>query len=339
MFSAVTGFYDPDGGRGHRRALPARGRRPDLHPGLHAGRPGRRRAARARPHRHRAGLGPRRRAPRHARPRRRPSPTAPSPPAAPSWRCVTSARSSSSPDRAASAVCPPQVPVAYGALQNGGGWPRYDRSDRAEGETAMASFTRGFLGRGHEERDPRLPPGQYDTGRLAGADRRGHARPRHRHVDVHASRAWSSSRRRGRGTRSTPCRRRRYDGRHPLRHHVVEARHDLRRRLGRHAARRRPARCRRRRTCWRARHTGYTTNLPLADVTGGKAWVVWEVDGEPLPVEHGGPARLLVPHLYFWKSAKWVAGPAAARPRRARLLGAQRLPRPRRPLARAALPG
>ena len=55
-------------------------------------------------------------------------------------------------------------------------------------------------------------------------------------------------------------------------------------------------------------HTGYTTNLPLADVTGGKAWVAWEVDGMPLPREHGGPARLLVPHLYFWKSAKWVAG-------------------------------
>jgi DMSO/TMAO reductase YedYZ molybdopterin-dependent catalytic subunit len=55
-------------------------------------------------------------------------------------------------------------------------------------------------------------------------------------------------------------------------------------------------------------HTGYTTNLPLADVTGGKAWVVWEYDGQPLAVEHGGPARLLVPHLYFWKSAKWVAG-------------------------------
>jgi DMSO/TMAO reductase YedYZ molybdopterin-dependent catalytic subunit len=55
-------------------------------------------------------------------------------------------------------------------------------------------------------------------------------------------------------------------------------------------------------------HTGYTTNLPLADVTGGRAWVVWEFDGRPLPIEHGGPARLLVPHLYFWKSAKWVAG-------------------------------
>jgi DMSO/TMAO reductase YedYZ molybdopterin-dependent catalytic subunit len=53
---------------------------------------------------------------------------------------------------------------------------------------------------------------------------------------------------------------------------------------------------------------GYTTNLPLADLTGGKAWVVTEWEGEPLPREHGGPARLLVPHLYFWKSAKWLEG-------------------------------
>ena len=51
---------------------------------------------------------------------------------------------------------------------------------------------------------------------------------------------------------------------------------------------------------------GYTTNLPLADVTGGKAWVAVTYAGAPLAPEHGGPARLLVPHLYFWKSAKWV---------------------------------
>ncbi len=51
---------------------------------------------------------------------------------------------------------------------------------------------------------------------------------------------------------------------------------------------------------------GYTTNLPLADLTGGRAWVVDTYEGEPLPPEHGGPARLLVPHLYFWKSAKWL---------------------------------
>jgi DMSO/TMAO reductase YedYZ molybdopterin-dependent catalytic subunit len=53
---------------------------------------------------------------------------------------------------------------------------------------------------------------------------------------------------------------------------------------------------------------GYTTNLPLADVTGGKAWVAFGFGGEPLEAKHGGPARLLVPHLYFWKSAKWVRG-------------------------------
>jgi DMSO/TMAO reductase YedYZ molybdopterin-dependent catalytic subunit len=53
---------------------------------------------------------------------------------------------------------------------------------------------------------------------------------------------------------------------------------------------------------------GYTTNLPLEDVVGGKAWIAYEFEGAPLAPEHGGPARLLVPHLYFWKSAKWVRG-------------------------------
>jgi DMSO/TMAO reductase YedYZ molybdopterin-dependent catalytic subunit len=53
---------------------------------------------------------------------------------------------------------------------------------------------------------------------------------------------------------------------------------------------------------------GYTTNLPVADLTGGKAWVAYSYNGSDLQPEHGGPARLLVPHLYFWKSAKWVRG-------------------------------
>ena len=53
---------------------------------------------------------------------------------------------------------------------------------------------------------------------------------------------------------------------------------------------------------------GYTTNLPVADLKGGKAWVAYNYGGNPLAPEHGGPARLLVPHLYFWKSAKWVRG-------------------------------
>jgi DMSO/TMAO reductase YedYZ molybdopterin-dependent catalytic subunit len=53
---------------------------------------------------------------------------------------------------------------------------------------------------------------------------------------------------------------------------------------------------------------GYTTNLPLEDLLDGRAWIVHRYDGGDLPAEHGGPARLLVPHLYFWKSAKWVRG-------------------------------
>jgi DMSO/TMAO reductase YedYZ molybdopterin-dependent catalytic subunit len=52
---------------------------------------------------------------------------------------------------------------------------------------------------------------------------------------------------------------------------------------------------------------GYTTNLRLEDLTDGKAWIAYAYDGEPLEPEHGGPARLLVPHLYLWKSAKWVS--------------------------------
>jgi DMSO/TMAO reductase YedYZ molybdopterin-dependent catalytic subunit len=51
---------------------------------------------------------------------------------------------------------------------------------------------------------------------------------------------------------------------------------------------------------------GYTTNLALDDLTGGKAWVAHAYEGMPLAPQHGGPARLLVPHLYFWKSAKWI---------------------------------
>lgn len=50
----------------------------------------------------------------------------------------------------------------------------------------------------------------------------------------------------------------------------------------------------------------YSTNLPLSEVLNKQAMVAFEFDGKPLPREHGGPARLLVPHLYFWKSAKWV---------------------------------
>ncbi|WP_214106581.1 molybdopterin-dependent oxidoreductase [Acrocarpospora catenulata] len=53
---------------------------------------------------------------------------------------------------------------------------------------------------------------------------------------------------------------------------------------------------------------GYTTNLPLEDLLDGKAWIAYAFEGEELEPQHGGPARLLVPHLYLWKSAKWVRG-------------------------------
>jgi DMSO/TMAO reductase YedYZ molybdopterin-dependent catalytic subunit len=58
---------------------------------------------------------------------------------------------------------------------------------------------------------------------------------------------------------------------------------------------------------------GYTTNHRLSDLTDGRAWVVDTYDGQPLAPEHGGPVRLLVPHLYFWKSAKWLRGFALSR--------------------------
>jgi DMSO/TMAO reductase YedYZ molybdopterin-dependent catalytic subunit len=53
---------------------------------------------------------------------------------------------------------------------------------------------------------------------------------------------------------------------------------------------------------------GYTTNLPMQDLLNGQAWIAFQYDGKDLEPEHGGPARLLVPHLYLWKSAKWVRG-------------------------------
>lgn len=55
-------------------------------------------------------------------------------------------------------------------------------------------------------------------------------------------------------------------------------------------------------------YQGYTTNLPLADLLDGQAWIAYRYEGADLAPEHGGPARLLVPHLYLWKSAKWVRG-------------------------------
>jgi DMSO/TMAO reductase YedYZ molybdopterin-dependent catalytic subunit len=53
---------------------------------------------------------------------------------------------------------------------------------------------------------------------------------------------------------------------------------------------------------------GYTTNVPLADLDADGVLLALEHDGEPLAADHGGPCRLVVPQLYFWKSAKWIRG-------------------------------
>ena len=171
----------------------------------------------------------------------------------------------------------------------------------------MSVFTRGFTGRSRGERDPRLPPGQYDardqwpvlnaevtpsiptdswTFTIEGLveaertwtwDQIHQLPPSTYEGDIHCVTTWSKLGMTFTGVsvdtllaQAPPL---------PTATHVMVF-------------------------C----STGYTTNLPLADVTGGKAWVAFEADGAPLTPQHGGPARFLVPHLYFWKSAKWVSG-------------------------------
>ena len=169
----------------------------------------------------------------------------------------------------------------------------------------MSGPTRGFTGRLHRVRDERLPPGQYDVGSdfpVLTAEVTPRLDPQrwsitvdglvtearswtwddaHRlpasefHGDIHCVTTWSKLGTSFSGVSVDTL----FDAARPL----PEASFVL-----------------------ATSTTGYTTNLPLADLTGGKAWVVWTHEGKPLPVDHGGPVRLLVPHLYFWKSAKWV---------------------------------
>jgi hypothetical protein len=84
---------------------------------------------------------------------------------------------------------------------------------------------------------------------------------------------------------------------------------------------------------------GYATNLPLADLLEGQAWMAYRYDGAELAPEHGGPARLLVPHLYLWKSAQVGPQDPAAPRRQAGVLGGRRLPHVRRPMAGAPVLG
>jgi DMSO/TMAO reductase YedYZ molybdopterin-dependent catalytic subunit len=171
----------------------------------------------------------------------------------------------------------------------------------------LVKITRGFGGRGRAARDERLPPGQYDTGNqwpvlsaevtprldtaswkfaIEGLVARPttwtwdeiHALPGATYTgDIHCVTTWSKLGVNFGGVS--------VDTLLEIAGVLPDATHVL-----------------------AFSHTNYTTNLPLADVTNRRAWVVWDYDGKPLPAEHGGPARLLVPHLYFWKSAKWIAG-------------------------------
>ena len=180
----------------------------------------------------------------------------------------------------------------------------------------MPVISRGFRGRGSEGPADRIPPGQHlvDDFPVLSAGPTPHTPLDEWSFTIDGGRAparWTLGRVPGPAERGD-------HRRHPLRHQVVEARHGLGGRLA-------STRCSTRSSTTAAYviafcDGGYTTNLPLEDVIDGKAWVAYSYDGEPLEPEHGGPARLLVPHLYFWKSAKWVRG-LGSRRGRARLLG------------------
>ncbi|CAN5305401.1 sulfite oxidase-like oxidoreductase [soil metagenome] len=169
----------------------------------------------------------------------------------------------------------------------------------------MAGFTRGFTGRGRSESAERLPPGQYDTGKdwpvlsaevtpridtstwtmtvdgLVGNPSSWtwdelHALPRSTYYgDIHCVTTWSMLDATFAGVS--------VDTLLEIAGPTPEASFAL-----------------------ATSTTGYTTNMPLSDLRDGKAWLVWEYEGKPLSAEHGGPIRLFIPHLYFWKSAKWI---------------------------------
>jgi DMSO/TMAO reductase YedYZ molybdopterin-dependent catalytic subunit len=169
----------------------------------------------------------------------------------------------------------------------------------------MSQPTRGFLGRLHRERDSRLPPGQYDIGDefpvlTAEVTPRLNPDAWTMTVDglVERSKTWTWQELHG-----VPQSEYRGDI------HCVTTWSKLDTSFGGVSL---DVLFEVAKPTQRATHvlatstTGYTTNLPLSHLTGGRAWLAWSHEGRPLPSEHGGPVRLLVPHLYFWKSAKWV---------------------------------
>ena len=126
--------------------------------------------------------------------------------------------------------------------------------------------------------------------------------------------------------------------RHPLRHALEPLRHELpRRALGELAelVAAEAERALRR----RARRAGLHANVPIAALEDENALIAYEADGEPLTPEHGWPLRLVIPSRYFWKSAKWLRGIELSADRRARLLGALRLPQRRRTLGKKSATG
>ena len=170
----------------------------------------------------------------------------------------------------------------------------------------MSFISRGFHRRQREPgQEGRVPPGQYVTVRLPGALGRADASIGRSRTGRSRSRARSTSRCAGAGTSSARCR-----ARPSRRTSTASPSGRSSTRTGRASRWTRCSTASRRSAEFVVAFSdgGYTTNLPLEDVTGGKAWVAFGYDGEPLEPEHGGPARLLVPHLYFWKSAKWVRG-------------------------------
>ena len=165
--------------------------------------------------------------------------------------------------------------------------------------------TRGFF-RATRRSEGRLPPGQYDTGSgwpvlTAEATPRVDLEAWKMTVDGLVETADDLDVGGGPAAAAVDVHRR-----HPLRDDLVEVRRRLQRRQRRRAARggrtRSPMRLRDGPLQHRLHH-----QPPLSDVTEGKAWMVWEYGGQAAAREHGGPVRMLVPHLYFWKSAKWIS--------------------------------